>query len=204
MSRNFTADQILTDRLVINDTDAFEELYYRYWYSLYFYSLRKLHSAEDSKHIVLTIFSELWQKRRSLPASLPISKYLYEEGVREIIKSLSQKLVSINNQGFIEPVFVTDENAHLEEQRKKSDKNSPELLTQPRKLVRYVNGQAMPAEQRQIQDWPSDTIPNTYLSPKEKRHLEKKILLDIQSHTAYPLFFPKKENPWWQKIAAMF
>lgn len=204
MSRNFTADQILTERLVINDTDAFEELYYRYWYSLYFYSLRKLHSAEDSKHIVLTIFNTLWQKRHSLPASFPLSKYLYEEGKREIIKSLSQKLVSISKQEFMEPVAITDENAPLQEQRKKSDKNSFELTTQHRKLVRYVNGQAMPAEQRQIQDWPSDTKPNTYLTPKEKRHLEKKILIDIQSHTGYLLFFPKKENPWWQKIAAMF
>jgi len=205
MSRNFTADQILTDRLVINDTDAFEELYYRYWHSLYFYGLRKLHSPEDSKYLVLTIYNALWQKRHFFPASITLAKYLYEEGQREVIKCLSQKLVSVNNLGLIQPETAPDVITSLEEKIEISDSISPELtIQQHRKLIRYVNGQAIPAEQWQVQDWPSGTKPNTYLSPKEKRHLEKEILIEIQSHTAYLLFFPKKENPWWQKIAAMF
>jgi len=205
MSRNFTVDQILADRLVINDTDAFEEIYYRYWYSLYFYGLRKLHSPEDSKHLVLTIFNALWQKRHFLPVSFNLAKYLYEEGKREIVKQLSQKLVSVNNLELVETGTTFDVITSSDEQPEIYDSISPQLTIQQQpKLVRYINGQTMPAEQWQIQDWPSDTKPNTYLSPREKSNLEKEILLEIQSHTAYPLFFPKKENPWWQKIAAMF
>lgn len=211
MSRNFTVDQILIDRLVINDTDAFEELYYRYWYSLYFYGLRKLHSPEDSKQLVVTIFSALWLKRHFLLFSFNLAKYLYEESTGEIVKWLSQKMVSVNNLELVETGTTSTSDvsnviASSEEQPEIYDSTSSEItIQQHRKLVRYVNGQTMPAEQWQIKDWPSDNKLNTYLSPREKLNLEKEILLEIQSHTAYPLFFPKKENPWWwQKIVAMF
>jgi hypothetical protein len=205
MSRNFTVDQILADRLVINDTEAFEEIYYRYWYSLYFYGLRKLHSPEDSKHLVLTIFNALWQKRHFLPASFTLAKELYEEGKKEIVKRLSQKLVGVSNLELVETGITADLITSSDEQLEIYNSIEPELTIQQQpKLVRYINGQTIPAEQWQIQDWPSDTKPNTYLSPREKRNLEKEILLEIQSLTAYLLLFPKKEIPWWQKIAAMF
>lgn len=72
------------------------------------------------------------------------------------------------------------------------------------KLERYVNGKALPAETRQIQTWLSCTTTDTHLSPEERSLLEMEILHEIQAYTAYPLFYPKKEKPWWQKIAAMF
>lgn len=73
-----------------------------------------------------------------------------------------------------------------------------------RKLERYINGEAMPAETRQIQTWLSCTNAEQQLSATEKQLLEQEILQEIQAHTAYPLFYPKKESPWWQKITAMF
>ncbi|MET0464444.1 MAG: hypothetical protein ABW007_14865 [Chitinophagaceae bacterium] len=73
-----------------------------------------------------------------------------------------------------------------------------------KKLERYVNGEAMPAETRQIQAWLSCTTTETELSATEKMKLEADILKEIQDATAYPLFYPKQEKPWWQKITAMF
>ena len=73
-----------------------------------------------------------------------------------------------------------------------------------RKLERYVNGEALPAETRQIQAWLSCTTSETELSATQKLQLEQDILKEIQAHTAYPLFYPKKEKVWWQKITAMF
>ena len=73
------------------------------------------------------------------------------------------------------------------------------------KLERYINGEAMPAETRQIQTWLSCTSDEISLSAEDKQFLEDEILKDIQDHTAYPLFFPKKEKAWWQKaVAALF
>ncbi|MBO9659975.1 MAG: hypothetical protein J7527_14240 [Chitinophagaceae bacterium] len=73
-----------------------------------------------------------------------------------------------------------------------------------KKLERYVNGESMPAETRQIQTWLSCTTSDYELSAIEKAKLETDILKEIQEQTAYPLFYPKQEKPWWQKITAMF
>jgi hypothetical protein len=71
-----------------------------------------------------------------------------------------------------------------------------------RKLERYINGEAMPSETRQIQTWLSCTATEVNLMPEQKEQLELEILQDIQAETAYPLFYPKKDKPWWQKIVA--
>ena len=124
---------------------------------------------------------------------------------KEIVKRLSQKLVDVGNLELVETGTTADLITSSGGQLEIYNSIAPELTIQQQpKLVRYINGQTITAEQWQIQDWPSDTKPNTYLSPREKRNLEKEILLEIQSHTAYLLLFPKKEIPWWQKIAAMF
>lgn len=72
------------------------------------------------------------------------------------------------------------------------------------KLERYVNGKSLPAETKQIQTWLSCTTSEKQLTPEERSLLELEILQEIQAYTAYPLFFPKKEKPWWQKLVAMF
>ena len=77
---------------------------------------------------------------------------------------------------------------------------TPEVLK--KKTGRYLQGQAMPAETRQIQTWLSCTDNgNENMNDEEKTAIEAEILADIQAHTAYPLFFPKPA-PWWQKITA--
>lgn len=76
--------------------------------------------------------------------------------------------------------------------------------TLQQKLERYINGQSLPAETRQIQSWLSCTTTDIHLSPERKLELEQQILLEIQAETAYPLFYPKREKPWWQKVMASF
>ena len=72
------------------------------------------------------------------------------------------------------------------------------------KLERYIAGKSMPAETRQIQTWLSCTAQDAQLTPEEKSMLELEILHEIQAYTAYPLFYPKKNQSWWQKLAAFF
>jgi hypothetical protein len=72
-----------------------------------------------------------------------------------------------------------------------------------RKLERYVNGEALPAETRQIQAWLSCTTTVPEMNFADKKILESEILAEIQAHTAYPLFFPKAK-PWWEKAVAAF
>ncbi|HEV7737266.1 MAG TPA: hypothetical protein VGO47_07855 [Chlamydiales bacterium] len=96
MSRNFTSDQVLIDRLSLDDTEAFEELYRRYWYSLYTYCVKKLQSPTDARQIVKTIFIDLWEKRKNWPLDFSISKHLYAEVRKEVVKCLSLHLSMVD------------------------------------------------------------------------------------------------------------
>lgn len=73
-----------------------------------------------------------------------------------------------------------------------------------KKTTRYLQGRAMPAETRQIQNWLSVTDDSKEeVNPEEKAAVETEILAEIQAYTAYPLFYPKPE-PWWKKFTAFF
>jgi hypothetical protein len=73
-----------------------------------------------------------------------------------------------------------------------------------KKTTRYLQGRAMPAETRQIQNWLSCVNDVKEInSADDKEIIEAEILSEIQAYTAYPLFFPKAE-PWWKKITAVF
>lgn len=88
MSRSFTTDQVLLSNMQSNDPTAFEELFRRYWRTLYVYSLRKLRSSDDARQVVRTLFKELWEKRQSLPAGFSLSGYLYAEVRKATLKRL--------------------------------------------------------------------------------------------------------------------
>lgn len=92
MRRNFTPDQTLIDRLLINDVEAFEELSRRYCYSLYSYCMNKLNSKEDAKRIVRNIFISLWESRIDLPVDFSISIHLYTEVRKAVIQCINVKL----------------------------------------------------------------------------------------------------------------
>ena len=106
MRRNFIPDQTLVDRLLSNDTEAFEELYRRHWYSLYSYSFSKLKSPEDSKRIVRNVFSSLWQKREHLPVSFSLSSYLYTEIRNAVLQCVNSKIESMAEDFFIERQII--------------------------------------------------------------------------------------------------
>lgn len=113
MRRNFTPDQELVDQLLSDDTNAFEELYHRYWYSLYSYSISKLKSTTDAKRIVRNVFVSLWNERNKLPVNFSLSSYLYSEVRSEVVKCVNTKIEAETESNFIEnqilPGFNTTE-----------------------------------------------------------------------------------------------
>jgi hypothetical protein len=63
------------------------------------------------------------------------------------------------------------------------------------KLERFVQGKASPAEVKQIDAWLSNgNYLKLNLTEKEKMDLHNEILYDVQCYTAYPLFYPKKNE----------
>lgn len=106
MRRNFTPDQTLVDRLLLSDTDAFEELYRRHWYALYSYSISKLKSPDDSKMIVRNVFTALWQQREHLPVTFSLSSWLYSEVRNAVLVCVNSKIESMAEDFFIERQII--------------------------------------------------------------------------------------------------
>ena len=70
------------------------------------------------------------------------------------------------------------------------------------KLERFIQGKASPAEVKQIDAWLSNgKYMKLHLTEKEKEDLHNEILYDVQCYTAYPLFYPKKNEYLKKSIA---
>jgi hypothetical protein len=102
MSRNFISEQTLIDRLLLDDTDAFEEIYRRYCQSLYTYGISKLQSPGDARRIVRDIFISLWEQRHALPVDFSLSLHLYTEVRKSVVKVINEKLLDTEEADHIE------------------------------------------------------------------------------------------------------
>ncbi len=141
MSRILTTDQALIDRLGLDDTDAFEELYRQYWHSLYLYSYRKLQSRTDAKKIVSSIFIELWEKRRSLPVTFSLPQHLYAEVRRLVVKSLSEKLADNSDHTCLEKRFSNEFSVQSLLAARKPISGQYTVINKPSELMRQHAGQ---------------------------------------------------------------
>jgi DNA-directed RNA polymerase specialized sigma24 family protein len=141
MSRILTNDQTLIDRIILNDTDAFEELYRHYWQGLYLYCLKKLQSREDAKKIVRTIFIDLWEKRHTLPVSFSLSQYLYAEIRKTVVKCLTEKLASTEDLACIEKRLMTEFTVQSLQAARKPVAMNYTAINKTSELIRQQTGQ---------------------------------------------------------------
>lgn len=142
MSRILTNDQTLIDRLRLNDTDAFEELYYHYWHGLYLYCLKKLRSSEDAKIVVRTIFIDLWEKRHSFPVSFSLNQHLYQEVRKTVVKHLSEKLATTNDPACLEKVLLTEFSVQSLQAARNPVTKKYTVINKPSELIKQQTGQA--------------------------------------------------------------
>jgi len=142
MSRIYSTDQTLIDRLSLNDTEAFEELYRRYWNSLYLYCLKKLLTSEDAKIIVRNLFIDIWEKRHSLPVSFSLSKHLYGDVRKTVVKCLSQKLTAENNETNTETRLAAELSLQSLQAAMKPVTKKYAIINKQSELIRQQTGQA--------------------------------------------------------------
>ena len=108
MSRNFTPEATLIDRLLIDNTEAFEEIHHRYCLPLYSYCIKKLHSPDDARRIVSNIFISLWERRHILPTNFSLSIYFYTSVRKSVIERINEKLEFNNDLAFIENQVIPE------------------------------------------------------------------------------------------------
>jgi len=90
MIRTFSSDVQLLDTLRRNDTDAFEELFKRHWFSLYQYAFRKLNDEEAALIITRNSFIWLWENRQKISADFSLFAFLYSRIRKEVAAHLYQ------------------------------------------------------------------------------------------------------------------
>ncbi len=70
-------DKTLIALIRNSDYAAFDELHYRFWKPLYIHAVKKTGNKEDAFDLVQDLFTDLWDKRRSLPEiDAPLKYYL--------------------------------------------------------------------------------------------------------------------------------
>jgi RNA polymerase sigma-70 factor (family 1) len=71
------SDEYLLERLQQADPLAFEEIYERYWSTLYRTAYHKLNSKSVAEELVQDLFAALWQKRSSIRVTASLQQYLF-------------------------------------------------------------------------------------------------------------------------------
>jgi hypothetical protein len=72
------------------------------------------------------------------------------------------------------------------------------------KTGRYLRGESVPSETRQIQTWLSCTLDKKEtVTAKEKEQIENEIVTEIHAYIVYSQFDPKPKH-WWNKFTAFF
>lgn len=67
ISENSTQeDTLLLERLKTGSVEAFEDIFKKYWHSLYLKARSKTMSHDEAEEIVQSIFSTLWEKRATI------------------------------------------------------------------------------------------------------------------------------------------
>jgi len=73
------------------------------------------------------------------------------------------------------------------------------------KTSRYLCGQSVPAEKKQIQTWLSTTNDNkAEISAEERAQIENEIVAQVNAYAQSSIFVPSKADGWWNKITAFF
>lgn len=85
------SDTELIDHLKAGDKTAFEELYNRYWKTLYAQALRKTGYKEDAVDIVQELFIEIWNKHATLVITHTVEGYLRSSLFYKILKHFHLK-----------------------------------------------------------------------------------------------------------------
>jgi RNA polymerase sigma-70 factor (ECF subfamily) len=82
----------LAVRLINNDVEAFNTLYWSYHGAIYFNVLRLTKDSRIAEDIVQEVFASLWEKRHSLDPKLDLSGWLFVVSHHKSISHLKRKL----------------------------------------------------------------------------------------------------------------
>jgi RNA polymerase sigma-70 factor (ECF subfamily) len=79
-------DTNLVERLLNDEVEAFDLLYYRYSGKLYKFCYKYLRSREDSEEMIQSVFMRIWENRSNLDTELSFKSYIFTIAYNDICK----------------------------------------------------------------------------------------------------------------------
>jgi RNA polymerase sigma-70 factor (ECF subfamily) len=99
------SDTDLLSKLRNGDEKAYSEIYHRYKNKLYLHAYKKLHDQQQADDVIHDVFTELWLKRKTIPAT-NLGGYLYTAVRNDILDIISHQDVEsayiVSLQNYIE------------------------------------------------------------------------------------------------------
>lgn len=89
------SDDQLLEYIGKGDRKAFEQLFNRYWESLFAASLQRLQSEQLAKDVLQELFIELWEKHESLNISSNVSGYLFTALKHRVINKIKAETTRV-------------------------------------------------------------------------------------------------------------
>ena len=115
MDYKWLADELLVKLLHTNDSNAFREIYNRYWKRLYNIAITKTHTREAAEEIVQTLFISLWERRAILSVD-NLESYL--------LKAVKYKVIN-----YVHSFLVKEKHLTILRQHTTTEESSSETLT---------------------------------------------------------------------------
>ncbi|WP_207436038.1 RNA polymerase sigma factor [Sabulibacter ruber] len=85
------ADIELIERIKLNDSNAFKEIFDRYWETLYASALKRLKSQDECNDVVQEVFTDIWRRRNELQITGNLSAYLHTAVKYRVFKVLENR-----------------------------------------------------------------------------------------------------------------
>jgi RNA polymerase sigma-70 factor (family 1) len=86
-------DSRLIDELRNGSSEAFVELYDKYWEKLYYVCYKRIGSQEETEDIIHELFLDLWKRREDLEIKTSFAAYLFTSLKYKIFRLIDSKTV---------------------------------------------------------------------------------------------------------------
>ncbi|HEY0272177.1 MAG TPA: sigma-70 family RNA polymerase sigma factor [Chitinophaga sp.] len=108
MALKQVSDLQLLQLMQAESSEAFQELFDRYWEPLYLFARQRLKSDADAKDRVQEIFIGLWARRARLEVHTSVAAYLHRSLQYEMLRHLSRAIKETQRQEFIATHILPD------------------------------------------------------------------------------------------------
>lgn len=105
------SDEKLSILLFQGDTDAFEEIFNRYWAKLYAAAYKRVKCREGAEEIVQDLFTILWAKRNSVQIHTSLAAYLFTSVRYRVLNHLQKETVRANHKDSFQVMTILYDNS---------------------------------------------------------------------------------------------